>query len=578
MCSLATDTPPRGCLGTRSTSARARSTTSLQWEALAPAAASLQEELQPGSPDWFLVSSFIVASAYARWDTETLERVARVALAAAQSQRVREMMKGMRGRSGRRSGVVSEDLDPLTARSLLEIKLRFSYLLQFRGQHEEALKHLRFAPQDLQAGRPLYGQDAAAAAMTLAAGRSLLVLGRHQQALQVLRSMPDRFGEYREGAVGAVLQATIPGGEYRGLYSGDARHTSLRSLVRQAVAPARERLAAELGWELDRIPPVAVGVADAPRVPRIPLGQVAFTYYDPRMPAFGVVTMFLSQALALDRYDLETILVHEFTHAVLQRALGMTYLDVPLWLTEGLCMALAGQLGLEVEQALQARLAEHGAGFASRQYWQLHPPRIDSYPGSPPDTPGREEPLLVMVLAEASGGDGVRVVIDALLGGASADEALRQATDMDLVAFRVKAVARLREIMQSARDPSMILLFHLLVTMQDAAPREVEEYVREVLQDELPALGRGWAQVTLAAALQEQERFQEAATVWEELVEERRTYPVLFELALQGRATCLLLSGRMEEGRALLQSLTQEAPSMEGRDWAERNLREARRR
>lgn len=129
-----------------------------QWEALAPAAGSLLEELQPGSPDWFLTSSFIVASAYERWDTETLERVAGAALSQAHSMRVRELTQRMRDRSRLRSSpspsraVPESGPDPVTARALLEIKMRLAYLLQHRGQHREALNHLSLAPQDLQPG------------------------------------------------------------------------------------------------------------------------------------------------------------------------------------------------------------------------------------------------------------------------------------------------------------------------------------------------------------------------------------------------------------------------------------------
>ncbi len=111
-----------------------------QWEALAPAAASLLEELRPGSPDWFAVSSFIVASAQARWDTETLERVARAALSQEFSMQARELMERRRSRSGSpsspRLSVPSPDPDPLTARSLMGINLRLAYLFQHHGQHE----------------------------------------------------------------------------------------------------------------------------------------------------------------------------------------------------------------------------------------------------------------------------------------------------------------------------------------------------------------------------------------------------------------------------------------------------------
>ncbi|MEE8467317.1 MAG: hypothetical protein V3T22_02620, partial [Planctomycetota bacterium] len=285
---------------------------------------------------------------------------------------------------------------------------------------------------------------------------------------------------------------------------------------------------------------------------------------------------FLAQALALDRFDPQTILVHEFTHAVLLRELGVRYRDVPLWLTEGLCMALAGQFELEVEQALQERLLVHGGEFVSRGYWDRFPLELQPYPESPADTPAGEEPLLVMFLAEAAGGNGVRAVIDALLDGASADEALQQVTGMDVAAFRVQAGPRVREIMQKQREPSMAFLTHVLVSMQNAGPGEVEQYVRGALQGELPSLGRGWAQVTLAAAMQEQERFEEAEVIWSALVEKRREYPTLLERAAVWKAACLLRLGRIDEGRVLLQSLVQEAPSKEARDWAERNLREAR--
>lgn len=66
---------------------------------------------------------------------------------------------------------------------------------------------------------------------------------------------------------------------------------------------------------------------------------------------------------------------------------------------------------------------------------------------------------------------GVALVIEALLKGASADDALRRATGMDVAEFRAQAGERVREIMQSAREPSLILLSHLFTSMQDAASR-----------------------------------------------------------------------------------------------------------
>jgi len=525
-----------------------------EWGDLASASRELRGDLRRSSDAWFAASFRLALADWRRATPEAfaeLEALARESLDAAAD---------IRRHDPRSSRSALGPFHPSTARSIAEIEILLSLLLQARGHEADALGHLRLLLDDLQSGRPMDELHAITARAGLAAANALQALGRANSAWNLRRSLAEEYGEYVEGSVAAVLLSSLDGEAYSGRFAGDPEHASRLAELPELVVRAREELVERLGWGEEEVSRAIVGVADDAR------GEervAARTHYDPRRPQIPPVVVVSAEVIAVGDHDLERILVHELAHVALSVRFGISYERWPAWLREGVALHLAEQLDDELHHALEARLLLHGGEVVSRSYWKMYPP----------PRPDREEPLLVLGLSEAKGGRGIELLVERALAGDPLEVAFRSVAGLGPRARRAEMEAVLLEKMQRELEPSWILLFHL-ARAAEQTPRANIEYCREVLQDDLPPIGEAFARLCLAESLVMEGRLAEAATEWGELFERRREHPMLTLAAARGRAECLLEMGRELEARPLLELLEAAAPDRSLRKWASERLRE----
>jgi hypothetical protein len=525
------------------------------------ARARIARSLAPrGSDDWFEASAHEVTALYRVWRPEDLERTAREALSFAADLR-------KRAPEARRSGI--GPLEPFTAGCVAEIQNDLARVLQSRGEHAEAIGHLKLLLDDLSGG-PIAEASTRESRVLLDSAKSLLLLGRHSAARAMLVSLRDRFAGTVDGAEASVLLQSGADGldAYRGKHQGDAEHRRRMESLLSAVPAARRTLASRLGWKEEDLPRSPIGFSDALRdAPEMG----ANTTGDPRRPVFLPVVIVFCETISLRLLTDEELLVHELSHAALMRAFGPAYDRLPGWMREGIAEMVAGQLVENVDRLLVSRLVRDPAGFLKRQDWE----KVDLAFESPPcsSDPPMAGGLSFLLLEDKHGLEGLRRLVRAISEGRTAEEALRDVTGMGMVEYLAAAQVHAASVLEARRARTASAVGEIVQALE-RGHSAVLEVARRALAGDIPDVARAFASWSQALALLGLGRAEEALAAYDGMIESRHRYPKLVEPALVGKASCLIVLHRTEEARTLLARIRRDARKEEHARWAAQRLAE----
>ena len=529
------------------------------WERVIEEAHVQRELVARGTDAWFDAQHWLVEAHHARWEPEQLELEARATLIEASEQRARDP-HATRSPLG--------PLHPWSAGWVIGVQIELARLEQSRGAHELALGRLEVVLDELRARLPVHEGGDLMARAGLEAGRSLLALRRFDEARTLLRSLCDAYPETHPARVSAALLGDLPGEEdpYRGRFAADPVHAERRKALRAALPRARARLAEILGRPEAELPRVRLGIADgAPEQASVD----AFTDYDPRRPAEPASIVVLANGLALGRSDPERLLMHELTHAVLLEELGLAYEGLPSWLSEGLVQAICGELEQQGSNYLAVFLLRDAGRYLDPRVWRR---RVFDYGPAPPgELPSLEEAMLVVQLAEAAEGRGVRRLLEATDEGATVEEALRAVTGLSLEEYWSVAGDRTDAFIAELRRRSLGVVSVIELARREG-PRRVAGVAATYLEQDLDPVAEGHARRRRAEALEQLGRYVEALFAWSELSADAVRHPVLVDLALFGRARCLERLGHADDARQVLQFLCVVASVQVTRETAARML------
>lgn len=528
------------------------------WQATIARARDVQELTPRGSDAWFEAAGLANLALYEAWNPDDLEHNARDVIDALAMVRRRQ------------PGLVRSALGPLhprTAGFVVGVEIQLAHVLQSRGLHVEALGHLRFVLDDLAQG-PCEGSAEYMGTAGLDAARSLDLLGRTKEARKALISLRDNFPGSRAAATASVLlQSGADGsGAYRGKYAGDEAQAQRMRAILDSVPRVRERLAQRLGWKSADVPDIPVGFVDLPEDMR---QMGALTEGDPRRPVFVPIVMVFSEAVALDMMDFETILVHEFTHAVLMRVLGPAYHQLPFWLCEGLSEAVAGQTDASIDFLLANLLSGDTRTFVSGHIWKLNPISFEDGPCASIVATGAS--LAILPLVKAKGIEGVRALIAELRGGRTIDEALNKVMDRNLAKYLADARERVTAELEERRRPAQITAHHI-AKAEESGPESVLARADEAIHDGVRGIALGFALWKRAAALEHLGRSAEALAAYRVLHAARHEFPSYVELARMGEARLLLALGQSAEAERTLRAFERDAMTKEAASWARAKL------
>jgi len=529
------------------------------WEGVIEEARKQRETCTKGADAWFHALYWLVQAHRARWEPELLEREARATLAEAAARRARHP-RATRSALG--------PLHPWSARWVIDVRVQLARLEQSRGGHELALGHLELVLGELRSGLPVRKRDELTAQAELEAGRSLFALGRFDEARAMLDALRDAYPMSRPAHFAAALLADVPGAAdpYRGLFAPDPVHAERRAALRAGLPRARARLAAILGRPEAELPRVRLGVADGGPEHS---AENAITGYDSRRPAEPPSIVVMAEALGLGRFDPEVVLLHELTHAELATRLGFAYERLPAWLAEGLVQAICGELEHAALDHLVTCLRTDASRYVDPQF--VSSDMLDYGPTAPGEPAAPAEPMLVVLLAEAAEGRGVERFIEALLGGASVEDAMRAVTGLSLEDYRRAARDRADALMAELRGRSLGVI-DVLQRARGEGARRAASVAASYLEQQLPPLAEGHVRRTRAEALELLGRNEEALSVWSELAADAVRHNGLVDYAFLGCARCLMRLDRAADARRLLEFLSHAGSSLPTRESAARML------
>jgi tetratricopeptide (TPR) repeat protein len=245
---------------------------------------------------------------------------------------------------------------------------------------------------------------------------------------------------------------------------------------------------------------------------------------------------------------------HEMTHAICREIMGERYSALPKWLREGIALYNAEQgedrityfltflkYAREPGKLLNGLLGEHS---------------MEDYP---------EDYLAVRFLVETRGRNVIMGMIDTIVSGKTAEDAVKAATGLEFGDFEKAARAWAADRLKAMRDPATN--DYLAIMEQNSRVESVEsartlgESCAKFLEKHGDSYLAANVRYYAAKAMQLMNRFPEAIAAYDEFARTCPDQSYLLDDSLLRRAECMSATGRHSEAVALLERLVLDFPN-----------------